>query len=502
MIIQSSYGTADARNKAKGLGQLMKLGRSLDLVGGVSVELPAKLIDKLSKVPGLSITPDAPVKTDAFGMTYYRSNQMWPYDNGNAFFWSQSYTPPTIAIVDSGIDANRADFSNGARVLANVNLSNLPGNTVGTDGRGHGTFVAGLAAGSAYGYAGAAPKAPLVALDVMDDQGMALTSDVIAACNWILQNKDQYNIKVANFSLHSTYPSNFGHDPLDQAVEKLWFSGVTVVAAAGNYGNADGTPSGVKYAPGNDPFVITVGAVDLGTSGYRYDDSVASWSAYGYTYDGFWKPDLSAAGRYMIGPVPAAATLPAQRPEKVTAPGYMELLGTSFAAPVVAGTAAQLIARHPTWGPDQVKGALMASARAIPQAHPFQGGVGELGASAANAVLAPGNPNRALEQFVRADPAGGPPVFDAVSWYDLAMANVSWDSVSWADVSWDSVSWDSVSWDSVSWDSVSWADVSWSDVSWADVSWADNAKEDAVGGEDNGAAGVPLDPGALAEGAP
>src|SRR5512146_52673 len=106
VIIQSSYGTTDARNKAKGLGQLMKLGRNLDLIGGVSVELPAKLIDKLSKVPGLSITPDAPVKTDAFGMTYYRSNQMWPYDNGNAFFWSQSYTPPTIAIVDSGIDAN------------------------------------------------------------------------------------------------------------------------------------------------------------------------------------------------------------------------------------------------------------------------------------------------------------------------------------------------------------------------------------------------------------
>ena len=57
-------------------------------------------------------------------------------------------------------------------------------------------------------------------------------------------------------------PSNFTEDPLDQAVEKLWFSGVTVVAAAGNYGSADG-PSGVPFAPGNDPFVITVGAIDL-----------------------------------------------------------------------------------------------------------------------------------------------------------------------------------------------------------------------------------------------
>ncbi|MGZ4440273.1 MAG: S8 family serine peptidase, partial [Gaiellaceae bacterium] len=347
----------------------------------------------------------------------------------------------------------RPDFSYGARVVANVNMSHLSGNTVGTDGRGHGTFVAGIAAGSAYGYTGAAPTADIGSLDVMDDQGMALTSDVIASCNWILQNKATYNIKVANFSLHSTYPSNFGHDPLDQAVEKLWFSGVTVVAAAGNYGNADGTPSGVKYAPGNDPFVITVGAVDLGTSSSINDDSVAYWSAYGHTYDGFMKPDISADGRYMVAAAPAGSTLAAERPDKVTAPGYMQLSGTSFSAPVVAGTAAQLIARHPTWGPDQVKGALMRSARPIPMAARFQGGVGQLNAVMANYLPNPPNPNRALERWVVSDPTGGTvPVFDAVSWYDAAKSDISWDTISWDDVSWDSVSWDSVSWDSVSWD--------------------------------------------------
>ena len=80
VIIQSSYGTTDARGKAKGLGQLMKLGRNLDLVGGVSVELPAKLIDKLSKLPGLSITPDAPVKTDSLGSTYTSNRRVTPAD--------------------------------------------------------------------------------------------------------------------------------------------------------------------------------------------------------------------------------------------------------------------------------------------------------------------------------------------------------------------------------------------------------------------------------------
>jgi serine protease AprX len=493
VIIQSSAGAIDAQTKVRGLGSLAKLGKRLDLVNGVSVELPARLIDKLANVKGLQITPDAPTRASSLTpVSGLSSKQLWPYENGDAALWGTNFNLPTIAIVDSGIDKSRADFGGGARVLADVNLSSLPTNSPG-DGRGHGTFVAGIAAGSATGYAGAAPKANLVALDVMDDQGMARTSDVIAAAGWILQNKSQYNIKVANFSLHSTYPSNFGHDPLDQAVEKLWFAGVTVVAAAGNYGNPDGTPSGVKYAPGNDPFVITVGALDLGTSARIGDDSMAAWSAYGFTNDGFRKPELSAAGRYMVGPVSANASLASERPSKVVAPGYMELSGTSFAAPVVAGSAAYLLGLHPTWTPDQVKGALMATARRVPQATRLQAGIGQVNAVAALNVKNPPNPNMALDRFVVPDSVGGV-AFDAVSWYDAARSDVSWDSVSWADVSWADVSWSDVSWADVSWSDVSWADVSWSDVSWADVSWADSSREDAVAGEpDSGTDGIAFD---------
>ena len=53
------------------------------------------------------------------------------------------------------------------------------------------------------------PTAGIVSIDVMDDQGMARTSDVIAAAQWILRNKQQYDIRVANFSLHSATPSSF-----------------------------------------------------------------------------------------------------------------------------------------------------------------------------------------------------------------------------------------------------------------------------------------------------
>ena len=94
---------------------------------------------------------------------------------------------------------------------------------------------------------------------------MGLTSDIIRACQWILDNKAKYNIRVANFSLHSTITAPFYLDPLDRAVEQLWFNGIVVVAAAGNYGTASG-PSGVVYSPGDDPFVITVGAADLNGS--------------------------------------------------------------------------------------------------------------------------------------------------------------------------------------------------------------------------------------------
>jgi serine protease AprX len=309
----------------------------------------------------------------------------------------------------------------------------------------------------------------------------------------VLANKAKYNIRIANLSLHSGTASNFTTDPLDKAVEKLWFGGVVVVAAAGNYGSPTG-PSGVLYAPGNDPFVITVGAIDIGGTKNRNDDLNAPWSAYGRTLDGFMKPDIAAPGRYMVGPVPATSTLAVQRADKITAPGYIQLSGTSFAAPVIAGAAAQILAKHPTYTPDQVKGALMLSAKPVDGADVGSVGVGEIQMSRAALVLNPPNPNKALDRFVVTDPLGAS-MFDAVSWSDAAKASVSWDSVSWDSVSWQDASWNVVSWQDVSWDSVSWHDVSWNDVSWADVSWNDTSYEDAAEGDANHEGGYDLTPG-------
>src|SRR5207248_1786419 len=192
--------------------------------------------------------------------------------------------------------------------------------------------------------------------------------------------------------LHAANPSNFTRDPLDKAAERLWFDGVVVVAAAGNYA-VDGQPSGVVSAPGNDPFVVTVGAADLNGTLGTGDDTMAPWSSFGRTPDGFAKPELSAAGRGLVMPVPSTSTLALERPDHIVAPGYMRLSGTSFSAPVVAGAAAQILARHPKWTPDQVKGALMLTARSLPLVTNYASGVGEVDAARAAAVTTPPNPN-------------------------------------------------------------------------------------------------------------
>jgi len=233
------------------------------------------------------------------------------------------------------------------------------------------------------------------------------------------------------------------------------------------------------FAPGNDPFVITVGALDLGGTVGVGNDKAAPWSAYGYTYDGFLKPDLAAPGRYMVGPVPLAASLIADKPLNVTAPGYMQLSGTSFAAPVVSAAAQSILVRHPTWTPDQVKGALLLTTRKAPNAAAGSIGAGELDAWRAARVSAPPNPNRALDQFLAADPAGGS-VFDWASWENAVKGNAAWDAVTWSDVTWSDASWADVTWSDTTWSDVTWSDASWADVTWSDVTWSDVTWSDAA----------------------
>ena len=188
----------------------------------------------------------------------------------------------------------------------------------------------------------------------------------------------------------------------------------------------------------------------------------------------------------MVGPVPMGSTLAVEKASKMSEPGYIELSGTSFSAPVISGIAAQILARNPDMTPDQVKGAIMRRARPVPMAENRSCGVGQVNAVRAvyNATTS-SNPNRALDQFLKVDPATGQTVFDAVSWSDVSRAT-SPGTRSRGAMSPGATSPGTRSRGATS----PGADVSWSDVSWSDVSWEDAAGDQ---GTPDGS-GVPLTP--------
>ena len=118
-----------------------------------------------------------------------------------------------------------------------------------------------------------------------------------------------------------------------------------------------------------------------------------------------------------------------QHPDKVTSPGYMKLSGTSFSTPIVAAGAAMLAAQHPTWGPDQIKGALMVSATPTPAVKDDGLGVGEVNIAAARmSQKTPPNPNAGLDKFVTGGP-DGMQMFDASKWQNAAKSSAAWNDV-------------------------------------------------------------------------
>jgi serine protease AprX len=435
---------------------------------GASVELSGKDLVKLARHPHVSaITRDERLSLVGNGdwdTQTPKDGEMWRDSVNAKSLWGGLLSPapqaPAIAIVDTGIDATKvADF--GTRIVARANFSSLEPSALG-DPSGHGTMVAGVAAGNADLVPGVARNARLVDVRVASSKGEALTSDIVAAVDWILANKATYNIRVANFSLVGTNAVSFRFDPLDKAVEKLWLNGVVVVAAAGNNGSSD-SPVGIG-APANDPFVITVGAVDQAQTSSVADDTRASWSAYGPTADGFMKPDVSAPGRYMVMPVPMSAAIPAQKANRVVKPGYMWMSGTSFSAPIVAGAAAQILARNPGFTADQVKGALMLKARYLASADPGSG-VGEIDAASSAAVSSPPNPNEHLYQFV----ANG--TFNAEAWVSHVTASANWTQSNWTSANWTSANWVSSNWVSSNWVSSNWVSSNWVSSNWTASNW-------------------------------
>jgi serine protease AprX len=278
-----------------------------------------------------------------------------------------------VAVVDTGIAGDVPDFQTpggGSRVIASA-VTN-PCARDANDQYGHGTHVAGLIAGNGlvYGnslhgkYMGVAPRANLVSVKVSDDDGNTTVLDVIYGIQFAVDNKAAYGIRVINLSLSSVTAESYLSDPLDAAVESAWFSGLVVVAAAGNEG---ATNDGVTFAPANDPWVITAGALDDKGTFTKLDDTLASWSSRGLTQNGVRKPEVLAPGAGLVSTLAPNSDFARTCSNCITDSGrYFRASGTSMSAAVVSGAAALLLEEHPDWTPAQVKGALTSKLVDVP----------------------------------------------------------------------------------------------------------------------------------------
>jgi serine protease AprX len=373
-----------------------------------------------------------------------------------------------VAVIDTGIDGDLPDFrasqsDPSSRVIASAVVN--PNATTAGDGNGHGTHVAGLIAGNGAAragddplsghYIGIAPDANLISVKVSDDAGATTVLDVIYGLQFVLDHRHRYGIRVVNLSLSSTVAESAATDPLDAAVESVWLHGVVVVAAAGNAGTA---ADAVSYAPGNDPYVISVGATDDGGTRAFGDDAVASWSSRGVTQDGYAKPDVLAPGAHLVSTLAPGSAFVALCPACVEDGAYFRVGGTSMSAAVVSGAVAVLLELHPGWTPDQVKGALRNSGATPPgssvRAVRLQSAVGAWGSQLVS--------NQGLTPSSAIDPATG----------DVDPARSSWRAATWRDASGSALDAD---WAAASWrcdcslqadGSVDPARASWRSASW------------------------------------
>ena len=186
-----------------------------------------------------------------------------------------------------------------------------PDATTASDRYGHGTHVAGLVAGNGRAPVGVGSRSSTGTSARRRRRtssrsrcpttiGNAYLIDVIAGLQFVVDHGADYGIRVVNLSLGSSLALPYEIDPLNAAVEAAWAHGVVVVVAAGNRGS---DPDAVSYSPANDPYVITVGAVDDQGTKTTGDDSLAPWSSRGVTQDGFAKPDIVAPGAHIVAPL-------------------------------------------------------------------------------------------------------------------------------------------------------------------------------------------------------
>lgn len=337
----------------------------------------------------------------------------------------------TLAFLDSGF-SNHPDLVKPTnRILSYVDVT---GENATMDTREtcqwHGTMTTVVAAGNGYLsggiYRSIAPEANLVLVKVLK-QGDVVEGDILRGIEWVIANRERYNIRVLNISVGDGSDVPFAHDKVDLAAEEAIKQGITVVAAAGNSMNPN---DHCNVPPANSPNVITVGGYD--DHGDPDEEGIEIYAhRYGIDADGFVKPELIAPAAYVAAPILAGtpmdrrsdavfqlaratdkalpklvenlksqAELPSwltglspreirqtleqlAEQEKFVNPHYQHVDGTSFAAPIVSSIVAQMLQANPNLSPAAIRHILICTAERIANAPNLMQGFGVVNARAA-----------------------------------------------------------------------------------------------------------------------
>ena len=467
--------------------------RQLPIVDGFSASVPSDRLEELRTVPGVAnITVNRTVHVSGqIGEGSGTASAVFTDAIRASKAWGQGYTGQgiNVALIDTGVNAT-GDLA--GKVLHAEDFTPEQNNV---DTYGHGTFVGGLIAGqgtaSNGGVKGVAPGANLVSVKIAGADGSTDLVRLLAALEWVVTFKDAYGIRVLNLSLGTDSTQSYLTDPLDFAIERTWNAGIVVVVAAGNRGTAPGTIS----KPGDDPLVITAGAIDDRTTPGISDDTLASFSGVGPTAaDGLTKPDVVAPGKSVLSIRSPGSTLDNANPAARWNTSYFRGSGTSFSSAITSGAAALVLSRTWSLNPNQVKYRLTSKARPLAGVSSAAQGSGEVDAFAAtmtsdttqaNQGVAPalgggslqasrgGLCLRGADGLCLSDADANAVIgFDPVQYFGSQWAGSQWSGSQWSGSQWAGSQWNGSQWSGSQWAGSQWSGSQWSGSQWAGSQWS------------------------------
>jgi serine protease AprX len=511
----------------------------LEIVDGLTATVPASALSALAAVPGVrSVTPDSTLVSlgtlwgddtteqgllstllfgewradgdlnSAYSITQQTGAQaVWDMADPNRAGGRLTGDGVGVALIDTGV-APVAGLHGSGQVINGPDLSfdSQSPATTNVDGFGHGTHMAGLIAGHDEAatslltgtdlhdpalFQGMAPDAHIVNVKAGASDGSVDVSQVIAALDWVVENKASHNIRVINLSYGTDSTQSRRLDPLAHAVQNAWRAGIVVVVAAGNDGDSGPRPLNM---PAIDPYVIAVGSADNNGYGDLTAWTQGSWTNSG---DAHRRPDILAPGKSAVSlRVPGSAidtAFPEGRVYGDNSGRFFRGTGTSMSTAVVSGAVALLLQAKPSLTPDQVKGLLMntgvvlgtaddpvevraldirrAVERAIDplntvpsynQRHPRSSGLGSLDESRGSSHLY--DPATSTELQGEQDVFGV--TWDAKSWAEDSAAATAWVGGVWRGTQWTGDGWSDGQWQSVAWVPPAWSGIAWLDRVW------------------------------------